>query len=1235
VPQGEGGRSIFGIKAKLFLAFSAMAGFTISAAAIAWFAFVAIERSVERITAGSIPAMAVSLRLAEKSAEIAAAAPALMASADQVERVLAQTRLEERSKELAGLTQELEATGIESENVEALAEIQEQITAGLVALNAAVEERLRLNEQRKTASAGMAAAHGQLVEVLEPLVDDAVFNLIISGEDLTAQSTEAITGLVEGGVGAIHQLLTVNAEVNLAAGLLAEAANALDPVLIQPIRERFIATAATVERSMGELSDFAAREALQQALDTLLGLGSGEDNIFDLRERELRAIASARKTLELKRERMAETLKAAHGALLEILTPIVDDATFDLVIDAEDITAQNAEAITGLIDGGVTTLQVLLTLLAEGNLAAGLLAEAANTSDRALIQPLRERFIAAAAKIREQLDGLSGAIDGGDITEKADHLVAFGVGDDGIFSLRERELRHIETADDRLQAARASSIRLGDRVAELVTAAQSGGDQAALHAGQAISDGELVLLMITVMSVAGATLIVLLYVAPRVVRPLERITTAMTELAAGDTSVDIPARERRDEIGRMAQALGVFRDTAIEVQRSNLKEIEETRRRLTDAIESISEAFSLYDSDDRLVICNDKFRQLYPEIADEITPGTSFETIARYAAEHGYVKGAEGRVEDWLEERLARRHAPGEPQMQQRGDGRWILVSERKTEDGGTVGVYSDITEIKRAEQELAVKEAQLWLALDNMPGGIVFIDRDRNYVLFNPQYGALHDYPDGLLKVGGSLLDELRFQARRGDYGPGDPDELIADMHAPFDSAESINYARTMPSGRTLQLRSAPTPEGGYVTIATDITERKRSEAALEEAHEIIKDQRDRMEDELSIGREIQMSMIPLVFPPFPDHDEFSVFAALEPAREVGGDFYDYYFIDEERFCFCIGDVSGKGVPAALFMAMAKTLIKSRADDDRSTASILTHVNEELSVDNQSCMFVTIFAGILNIRSGDLIYTNAGHNPPYLKRNDGALQCLDQRHGPVVGAVEGMVYAEGRDTMAPGDLLLLYTDGVTEAMDVDDRLFSEQRLEELLTSMDADDADKVVDNTVAAVKAFEGEAEQADDITVLALTYHGSPEGALIAERRIVIKNHLPEIVAVNEKFETFAEEFGVPRPIAMKFGIIFEEVLNNVISYAYHDDGDHDIEVRMELVGERLIVIITDDGVPFNPLSVATPRTDLALEDREVGGIGIHLVRNLVDDVSYHRRIDRNVLTLVSHLQQKDSAA
>jgi class 3 adenylate cyclase/phosphoglycerate-specific signal transduction histidine kinase len=708
-PKSGQDLSMLGIKAKLFLAFCAMAGFTILAAAIAWYAFEKIERSVDRITAESVPAMAISLRLAEKSAEIASTAPALVASVDQEERISAQTRLEQRSEELANLMHDLKATGIELKTVEDLRAIQADITRRLGALNEAVRKRLRLKSQREIALKGMAAAHGQFAEVLEPLVDDAVFDLVISGEDLTAQSTKSITDLVEGGIGTIHLLLTINAEANLAAGLLAEAANASDPVLIQPIRERFFAAAATVERGLTQLPDMAEKTKLQQALEALLVLGSGSDNIFDVRERELRAIASARESLQVRRKRMADALKTTHGALLDTLTPMVDDATFELVINAEEVSTQSKEAITNLIDGGVNTLQILLALRAEGNLAAGLLAEAANISDRTLIQPIRERFIAASDHIQQQLDQRHDKAESQDVRDNADRLIAFGVGDDGIFSIREQELSQIATADNLLQAARSLSIRLGDQVTALVAAAQSGSDQAARQASQAISDGELVLLMITSVSVVGAMLIVLFYVAPRVVKPLENITMAMTELAAGDTSVNIPARERRDEIGRMAQALGVFRDTAIEVQKSNLREIRETRRRLTDAIETISEGFSLYDKEDRLVVCNSMYRTLlYPDIGVEITPGITFESIVRRAADQGYIEDAKGRIEEWLEQRLARHRDPGGPHVQQRADGRWIMVSERKTEDGGTVAVYSDITELKQREEELADKSSAL-----------------------------------------------------------------------------------------------------------------------------------------------------------------------------------------------------------------------------------------------------------------------------------------------------------------------------------------------------------------------------------------------------------------------------------------------------------------------------------------------------------------------------------------------
>ncbi|MBT8367787.1 MAG: SpoIIE family protein phosphatase, partial [Deltaproteobacteria bacterium] len=199
-----------------------------------------------------------------------------------------------------------------------------------------------------------------------------------------------------------------------------------------------------------------------------------------------------------------------------------------------------------------------------------------------------------------------------------------------------------------------------------------------------------------------------------------------------------------------------------------------------------------------------------------------------------------------------------------------------------------------------------------------------------------------------------------------------------------------------------------------------------LREACKIIKSLKNRMENELRVGRKIQESIVPSDFPAFPEHDEFDVYATLQPAREFEGDFYDFFFIGDDRFCFCIGDVAGQGLQAALFMSVTKAIIKSRAGDDFSTASILTHVNEELSVVNQASMFATLFMGILNIKTGRLLYTNARHKPPYLKRGTGAIERLDRIHGPVIGTTRGMVYREDQTTLSKNDMLLLYTDGVT-----------------------------------------------------------------------------------------------------------------------------------------------------------------------------------------------------------------
>jgi serine phosphatase RsbU (regulator of sigma subunit)/CHASE2 domain-containing sensor protein len=252
----------------------------------------------------------------------------------------------------------------------------------------------------------------------------------------------------------------------------------------------------------------------------------------------------------------------------------------------------------------------------------------------------------------------------------------------------------------------------------------------------------------------------------------------------------------------------------------------------------------------------------------------------------------------------------------------------------------------------------------------------------------------------------------------------------------------------------------------------------------------KERMEAELNIARDIQFSMLPLVFPPFPERTEFTLHAMLEPAREVGGDFYDFFLVDEDHLCVCIADVSGKGVPAALFMAVSKALIKARAASNLSPANVLTHVNDELAADNDSAMFVTVWLGILDLRTGGITFTNAGHNPPYVLKGGGEVVRLDQLHGPIIAAVDGLDYSEDSIRLEVGDTLLLYTDGVPEAMDPEGQLYDEDRITNRIEAAQPETVEEVVTVTADGVWEFQSTAEQADDVTIMAVKYHGATEG-------------------------------------------------------------------------------------------------------------------------------------------------
>ena len=388
------------------------------------------------------------------------------------------------------------------------------------------------------------------------------------------------------------------------------------------------------------------------------------------------------------------------------------------------------------------------------------------------------------------------------------------------------------------------------------------------------------------------------------------------------------------------------------------------------------------------------------------------------------------------------------------------------------------------------------------------------------------------------------------------------------------------------------------------------------------------RIESELEIAHEIQMSMVPKVFPPFPDRSEFDVFAALVPAREVGGDLYDFFFIDDDHLCFVVADVSGKGVPAALFMAATKAFFKAIAASCGSPAEILGRLNPELCRDNESCMFVTLFCGILNVRTGQVDYSNAGHNLPY-HLHRGGVRPLENIGGRALGIVEESQYACGRIVLGPGDALLLYSDGVTEAMDESQAFYSDDRLEGFLSSHLGCDPRQIAGNLVADVKAFAGEAPQSDDITVLALRYFGTADD-MTEVLEITLGNKLSELAKFSRSLSEFSGRLGLNPKVTQELELACEEILANIVSYAYLDDREHEIKVRLSVQAGELRVEVEDDGHPFNPLEAPDPDLTTDLEDRKIGGLGIHFVRKLMDGLEYQRQGDRNLLTLRKRTKQ-----
>jgi sigma-B regulation protein RsbU (phosphoserine phosphatase) len=422
-----------------------------------------------------------------------------------------------------------------------------------------------------------------------------------------------------------------------------------------------------------------------------------------------------------------------------------------------------------------------------------------------------------------------------------------------------------------------------------------------------------------------------------------------------------------------------------------------------------------------------------------------------------------------------------------------------------------------------------------------------------------------------------------------------------------SARVAGVRPGDEVGDLAQAFNAMGGRLT---EYLERIKVETAARQA----------LASEIKIARQIQESLLPRTFPPFPERTEFSLCGHNLAAREVGGDFYDFFFTDDDRLVLIMADVSGKGIPAALFMAVTRTLFRDICTALDDPARALAKANDVLCQDNEACMFVTAFVAYYLIESGRLVYANAGHDDAVLLRAGGGIELFGRMGDVPLGVTDDYGFRSGEVDLGPGDTVVFFTDGVTEAPSPDGDQFGQQRLLDYLNQWRGEGADRICHRVIEAARNFQP-GEIFDDITVMVLRREDSAP----AGRRLTVAAELDRLPEIIDFVSRLGGEAGLEPKQILELELAVEEAVTNVIKYAYPLGGGRVTVSGLEVEPDALSVEIMDQGPPFNPLEVAAPDLTAGLEERPVGGLGLTLLRRLMDEVRYRREANQNVLTLI----------
>lgn len=432
-------------------------------------------------------------------------------------------------------------------------------------------------------------------------------------------------------------------------------------------------------------------------------------------------------------------------------------------------------------------------------------------------------------------------------------------------------------------------------------------------------------------------------------------------------------------------------------------------------------------------------------------------------------------------------------------------------------------------------------------------------------------------------------------------------------DNIERINYSLSKITRGDLDVLVDVRDNKEFASLSDDIN------STVSTLKRYIEKEAKRIDKELKFAKMVQYTMLPSVLTLRENREKFDIYALMDTAKEVGGDFYDFYLLADNSLVFLVADVSGKGISAAMFMMTAKTLLKSLIEQgiDISTACALA--NNELNSNNDIGMFVTCWMGILDLKTHNVTFVNAGHNYPLIKHKDGEFEYLSERSGFVLAGIGDAQYNQGTFDFRPGDEIFLYTDGITEAMNENGDMYGEKRLIDILNSNKRETAKEVCELIKDDVAKFVGGVSQFDDITMISLK--------ILDENILTVKPTQESIREVVGFIDHILNKSDVPLKIKYKINIAVDEIYSNIVCYS----GAQKAEVYCSVSGGRILVRFTDNGTPYNPLETTEPNISLSAEEREVGGLGIFVIRNIMDDVTYDFADGKNVLEMTKFMQEE----